>query len=160
MITYKQGNLFHARVEALVNAVNTVGVMGKGIALEFKTVLPDNFSAYLAAVKSGSFHVGMILVVPVNTAGTVKFVINFPTKAHWRFPSRMEWVEAGLKALHEKISEYNIRSIALPALGCGNGGLDWNQVRPLIEKELGDLDTEIIIYEPTQDVQRLIKCIS
>jgi O-acetyl-ADP-ribose deacetylase (regulator of RNase III)/DNA-binding Xre family transcriptional regulator len=155
MITYKTGNLLHAGVEALVNAVNTVGVMGNGIALQFKESFPDNFTAYLAAVNSGSFHVGKVLVVPVKAVGTVKFVINFPTKAHWRFPSRVEWIKAGLKSLHEKIREHNIRSIALPALGCGNGGLDWKQVRPLIEKELSDLDAEIIIYEPGEGTQRL-----
>jgi O-acetyl-ADP-ribose deacetylase (regulator of RNase III)/antitoxin component HigA of HigAB toxin-antitoxin module len=156
MITYKTGNLLHARVEALVNAVNTVGVMGKGIALQFKESFPDNFAAYLEAVSSGAFHVGKVLVVPVKAVGMVKFVINFPTKAHWRFPSRIEWIEAGLKSLHEKIREHNILSIALPALGCGNGGLNWDQVRPLIEKELGDLDAEIIIYEPGEGTQRLL----
>jgi O-acetyl-ADP-ribose deacetylase (regulator of RNase III) len=146
MITYKTGNLLEAPVEALVNAVNTVGVMGKGIALQFKNAFPENFRVYSDTVKSGSFHLGEVLVVPVKAIGSVRFVVNFPTKAHWQFPSKMEWIQSGLKDLQTKIQEYGIRSIALPRLGCGNGGLDWNQVRPQIEKELGDLDADIIVF--------------
>jgi O-acetyl-ADP-ribose deacetylase (regulator of RNase III) len=157
MITYKTGNLLEAPVEALVNTVNTVGVMGKGVALQFKSAFPENYKAYSDAVKSGSFHLGEVLVVPVKTVGTARYVINFPTKAHWRFPSRLEWIQSGLKDLHAKIQVFGIRSVALPPLGCGNGGLDWNQVRPLIENELSDLDAEIIIYEPSQKVQELLK---
>lgn len=157
MIIYKTGNLLEAPVEALVNTVNTVGVMGKGVALQFKNAFPENFKAYSDAVKSGSFHLGEVLVVRVKTVGTASYVINFPTKAHWRFPSRLEWIQSGLKDLHAKIQKYGIRSIALPPLGCGNGGLDWNQVRHLIENELSDLDADIIIYEPSQKVQELLK---
>lgn len=157
MITYKTGNLLEAPVEALVNTVNTVGVMGKGVALQFKNAFPENYKAYSDAVKSGSFHLGEVLVVPVKTVGTARYIINFPTKAHWRFPSRLEWIQSGLKDLHAKIQKYGIRSIALPPLGCGNGGLDWNQVRHLIENELSDLDAEIVIYEPSQKVQELLK---
>jgi O-acetyl-ADP-ribose deacetylase (regulator of RNase III) len=157
MITYKTGNLLEAPVEALVNTVNTVGVMGKGVALQFKNAFPENNKVYSDAVKSGTFQIGKVLVVPVKTVGAVKFVINFPTKAHWRFPSRIQWIEEGLKDLHRKILEWNIRSIALPPLGCGNGGLEWNQVRPIIEKELSDLDAEVIIYEPSQKVQELLR---
>ncbi len=157
MITYKTGNLLEAPVEALVNTVNTVGVMGKGVALQFKNAFPENYKAYSDAVKSGSFHLGEVLVVPVKTIGTARYIINFPTKAHWRFPSRLEWIQSGLKDLHAKIQKHGIRSIALPPLGCGNGGLDWNQVRHLIENELSDLDAEIVIYEPSQKVQELLK---
>ena len=157
MITYKTGNLLEAPVEALVNTVNTVGVMGKGIALQFKNAFPENNKVYADAVKSGSFQLGKVLVVQIKAVGTVKFVINFPTKAHWRFPSRIEWIRDGLKDLHARIEEYNIRSIALPPLGCGNGGLDWNLVRPLIEETLSDLDADIIIYEPSQKVQEVLK---
>ena len=157
MITYKTGNLLEAPVEALVNTVNTVGVMGKGVALQFKNAFPENYKAYSDAVKSGSFRLGEVLIVPVKTLGAVRYIINFPTKAHWRFPSRLEWIQSGLKDLHAKIQKYGIRSIALPPLGCGNGGLDWNQVRHLIENELSDLDAEINIYEPSQKVQELLK---
>lgn len=146
MIKYKTGNLFDASAEALVNAVNTVGIMGKGIALQFKNAFPENFKAYSEAVKSGTFNVGKVLIVPVNAAGSTKFIINFPTKSHWRLPSKVEWIQSGLRDLQTKIQEYGIRSIALPRLGCGNGGLDWNQVRPQIEKELGDLDADIIVF--------------
>jgi O-acetyl-ADP-ribose deacetylase (regulator of RNase III) len=157
MITYKTGNLLEAPVEALVNTVNTMGVMGKGIALQFKNAFPENYKAYSDAVKSGSFHLGGVLVVPVKTVGTARYIINFPTKAHWRFPSRLQWIRAGLKDLHAKIREYGIRSIALPPLGCGNGGLDWNRVRPIIERELGDLEAEVIIYEPSQKVKETLQ---
>src|SRR6187402_1584473 len=135
MITYKTGNLLEAPVEALVNTVNTVGVMGKGIALQFKTTFPENYKVYVDAVKNGSVQLGKVLVVPVNPIGKVKYVINFPTKGHWRFPSKIAWIESGLKDLKDKIKEQGIHSVALPPLGCGNGGLDWEQVRPLIEKE-------------------------
>lgn len=157
MIAYRTGNLLEAPTEALVNTVNTMGVMGKGIALQFKNAFPENYKAYSDAVKSGSFHLGEVLVVPVKTLGPARYVINFPTKAHWRFPSRLDWIQAGLKDLHAKIREYGIRSIALPPLGCGNGSLDWHQVRPLIERELGDLDAEVIIYEPSQKVKELLQ---
>jgi O-acetyl-ADP-ribose deacetylase (regulator of RNase III) len=157
MITYKAGNLLEAPVEALVNTVNTMGVMGKGIALQFKNAFPENFKAYSDVVKSGTFHLGKVFVVPVKTVGTAKYVINFPTKAHWRFPSRIEWIQAGLKDLHAKILEYGIRSIALPPLGCGNGGLDWDKVRPIIESELGDLEADVIIYEPSEMVKEALQ---
>ena len=157
MITYKTGNLLDAPVEALVNTVNTIGVMGKGIALQFKNTFPENFKAYSDAVKSGSFHLGQVLVVPVNPIGKLKYVINFPTKSHWRYPSKLEWIESGLKDLREKIQEKGIKSIALPPLGCGNGGLDWRQVRPLIEKEMSNLDAEVLIYEPSPEIQELLK---
>lgn len=157
MITYKTGNLLEAPVEALVNTVNTVGVMGKGIALQFKNAFPDNFKAYRDAVKSGSFQLGKVLVVPVNSIGKVRYIINFPTKDHWRYPSKIEWVESGLKDLRTKIRENHIKSIALPPLGCGNGGLDWEQVRPMIEKEMSDLDMEVLVYEPSAEIQELLK---
>lgn len=157
MIIYKKGNLLEGLVEALVNTVNTVGVMGKGIALQFKNAFPENYKAYSDAVKSGAFRLGEVLVVPVKTVGTARFVINFPTKAHWRFPSRIEWIQAGLKDLRAKIQEYSIRSIALPPLGCGNGGLDWSQIQPLIEEEMGDLEAEVIIYEPSQKVKESLQ---
>jgi O-acetyl-ADP-ribose deacetylase (regulator of RNase III) len=157
MITYKVGNLLDAPVEALVNTVNTVGVMGKGIALQFKNTFPENFRVYSDAVKSGSLRLGKVLIVPVSTVGEVKYIINFPTKGHWRYPSRLEWVESGLKDLRTEIQKNEIKSIALPPLGCGNGGLDWGIVRPMIEKELSSLDIEVLIYEPSLEVEELLK---
>jgi O-acetyl-ADP-ribose deacetylase (regulator of RNase III) len=157
MITYKTGNLLDAPVEALVNTVNTVGVMGKGVALQFKNTFPENFKVYSDAVKSGSVQLGKVLVVPVIPIGKVKYVINFPTKGHWRYPSKMAWIESGLQDLRIKVEENGIKSVALPPLGCGNGGLDWNQVRPLIEKEMNDLDAEVIVYEPNAEIQEVLK---
>ncbi|MHA4809215.1 type II toxin-antitoxin system antitoxin DNA ADP-ribosyl glycohydrolase DarG [Flavitalea flava] len=157
MITFKTGNLLDAKVEALVNTVNTVGVMGKGIALQFKNAFPENFKAYRDAVKTDSVQLGMVFIVPVNPIGTVKFIINFPTKGHWRYPSKLAWIESGLKDLKIKIKENKIKSVALPLLGCGNGGLDWNQVRPLIEKEMNNLEVEVIIYEPNPEIQEVLK---
>ena len=157
MITYKTGNLLDAPVEALVNTVNTVGVMGKGIALQFKTTFPENYKAYVEAVKSGSVQLGKMLVVPINPIGKVRYVINFPTKGHWRYPSKIDWIESGLQDLKIKIKEAGIKSIALPPLGCGNGGLDWNQVRSLIEKEMNSLDVDVIVYEPSPEIQELLR---
>jgi O-acetyl-ADP-ribose deacetylase (regulator of RNase III) len=102
-------------------------------------------------------QLGKVLIVPVNTVGKVKYVINFPTKAHWRYPSKLAWIESGLKDLKEKIVEDNIKSIALPPLGCGNGGLDWSVVRPLIEKELNDLEANILVYEPSVEIREILK---
>jgi O-acetyl-ADP-ribose deacetylase (regulator of RNase III) len=157
MITYKTGNLLDAPVQALVNTVNTVGVMGKGIALQFKNIFPENAKVYTEAVKEGKVKLGEVLVVPVNPIGTVKYIINFPTKGHWRYPSKLAWIQSGLKDLKQKIQEYNIVSVALPPLGCGNGGLNWDEVKPVIENALKDLQTDIIVYEPSIDVQEILK---
>jgi O-acetyl-ADP-ribose deacetylase (regulator of RNase III) len=157
MITYKKGNLLDAPVQALVNTVNTVGVMGKGIALQFKNTFPENSKAYSEAVKEGKVKLGEVLVVSVNPIGTVKYIINFPTKGHWRYPSKLSWIQSGLKDLKQKIQEYHIASVALPPLGCGNGGLNWDEVKPVIENALKDLQTDIIVYEPSIDVQEILK---
>lgn len=157
MITYKQGNLLDAPAEALVNTVNTVGVMGKGIALQFKNAFPENYKAYLNAVKEKKIQTGKVQVVHVQDVKGVKYVINFPTKAHWRYPSRISWIQTGLLDLREQILLYNIKSIAIPPLGCGNGGLDWDQVRPLIENSLKDLAVEVMIYEPSDAIHEALK---
>ncbi len=157
MITYKTGNLLDAPVQALVNTVNTVGVMGKGIALQFKNTFPENARVYTEAVKEGKVKLGEVLVVPVNPIGTVKYIINFPTKGHWRYPSKLAWIQSGLEDLKQKLQEYNIASVALPPLGCGNGGLNWDEVKPVIENALKDLQTDIIVYEPSIDVQEILK---
>jgi O-acetyl-ADP-ribose deacetylase (regulator of RNase III) len=158
MISFTKGNLLTANSEALVNTVNTVGIMGKGVALMFKENFPENFKAYEAACKRGEVRVGQMLVVERLLLGGPKWVINFPTKEHWRNPSKIEWIETGLKDLVRVVKEKKIKSIALPPLGSGNGGLNWNDVRPLIERSLGELpDVEIIVYEPTKEYQNVAK---
>ncbi len=122
MIRFTQGNLLEAPVEALVNAVNTVGVMGKGIALMFKERFPQNFAAYQAACKVGEVEVGKMFVTKIEEPNGLRWIINFPTKKHWRNPTQLEWIETGLESLREEIRSLGIRSLALPPLGCGNGG--------------------------------------
>lgn len=149
MLRFTTGNLLDADVDALVNAVNTVGVMGKGIALMFKVRFPANFKAYEAACKRKAVEVGRMFVTEPAGVGEPRWIVNFPTKQHWRSPSKIEWVEAGLRDLRRVIAENGIRSIAVPALGSGNGGLDWPQVRPMVEAALGDLpDVDVLVYEP------------
>ena len=158
MIEYTQGNLLEADVEAVVNTVNTVGVMGKGIALMFKERFPANYKAYRAACKAGEVKVGSMFVVPSGELAGPRWIINFPTKQDWRNSTKLEWVEDGLKALREFIAENQVKSIALPPLGCGNGGLDWPIVRELIEAWLGDLtETRVLVYEPTAKYQNVAK---
>ena len=157
-MNFRQGNLLDARVEAVVNTVNTVGVMGKGIALMFKEKYPENFQAYEAACKAGEVKVGEMFVTAGVELDGPRWIINFPTKKHWRQPTKVEWVRSGLEALREVIREKRIRSIAIPPLGCGNGGLDWGDVRPMIEEALGDLPgAEITVYEPTAKYQNVAK---
>lgn len=146
-----KGNLLEATTEALVNAVNTVGVMGKGIALQFKEQFPQNFKIYREACKAGTLDIGRLLPVKENTLTGKQWIINFPTKRDWRNKSELEYIELGLQDLVKVIASLQIKSIALPALGCGLGGLNWAEVCPLIEKYLGDLENvEVIVYEPTK----------
>lgn len=148
MINFTQGNLLDADVEAIVNAVNTVGVMGKGIALMFKEAFPENFKIYARACKQNEVQVGRMFVTEPPELTGPKWIINFPTKKHWRHPSQLEWVVDGLVDLVRVIKANDIRSIAIPALGCGNGGLDWSEVRPLIESTFAEMDIDVMIYEP------------
>jgi O-acetyl-ADP-ribose deacetylase (regulator of RNase III) len=149
MLELTNGNLLEAPVEALVNTVNTVGVMGKGIALEFRQAFPENFKVYAAACKREEVFPGKMLVVPTHRLGNPKFVINFPTKRHWKCKSRVEDVEAGLRDLVDLIRREKIQSIAVPPLGCGNGGLDWNVVRPKIEQALAEVpEVRVLLYAP------------
>lgn len=158
MISYTQGNLLDADVEAVVNTVNTVGVMGKGIALMFKEAFPKNFEEYAAACKKGEVQVGRMFVTERQELMGPKWIINFPTKKHWRHRSKMEWIVDGLHDLKRVIEDNHIRSIALPPLGSGNGGLDWHDVRPHIEAALASLsDIEVIVYEPTSKYQNVAK---
>lgn len=158
MIRYTEGNLLSAEAEALVNTVNTVGVMGKGIALMFKEAFPTNLKAYEAACRAREVQVGRMFVTERRELMGPKWIINFPTKQHWRHPSKLEWVEQGLIDLKRVIRELGIRSIALPPLGSGNGGLAWPVVRDSIEQALGDLsEVNVIVYEPTVAYQNVAK---
>lgn len=149
MIEFKKGDILQADVEALVNTVNCVGIMGRGIALQFKNDFPENFKAYEAACAREEVQPGRMFVFETRTLTNPKFIINFPTKRHWRGKSRMEDIESGLKALVQEIRERGIRSIAIPPLGSGLGGLNWADVRPRIIKALGDLnDLQVIVFEP------------
>lgn len=158
MIIFRQGNLLEAEVEAVVNTVNTVGVMGKGIALMFKERYPENFRAYSDACQAGKVQVGRMFVVATGELGGPRWIINFPTKKHWRNPSRKEWIAAGLQDLLRVIREQGIRSLALPPLGCGNGGLEWKEVRPLMEAAAASLpEVEFVVFEPTAKYQNVAK---
>ena len=155
---YLKGNLLESKAQALVNTVNTLGVMGKGIALQFKEAFPENFKQYALACKNKQLSPGDILVVRENTLEGEKIIINFPTKTEWFLKSRYEYIEQGLKKLVEIIEEYKITSIAIPPLGCGNGGLKWDKVRPMIEKHLDNLPAvDIQVYEPNDAVKELLK---
>jgi O-acetyl-ADP-ribose deacetylase (regulator of RNase III) len=149
MIEYKHGDILKENAEALVNTVNCVGVMGRGIALQFKNAFPENFKSYAAACKNGVVQPGRMLVFATGKLHNPRFIINFPTKRHWRGKSRMEDIESGLKDLVEVITRRNIRSIAIPPLGSGLGGLDWTEVKKQIEMSLQPLaDVRVIIFEP------------
>lgn len=158
MIHYTQGNLLDANVDALVNTVNTVGVMGKGIALMFKERFPKNMQAYSKACKAGEVFTGKMFVTHTDELIGPQWIINFPTKQHWRAKSKMEWIEDGLDDLRQFILENRIHSIAIPPLGAGNGGLEWKTVKPKIEQALADLEgVEIWVFEPTDKYQNVAR---
>jgi len=149
MIEYKTGDILAEDAEALVNTVNCVGVMGRGIALQFKKAWPENFKAYAAACRRDEVQPGRMFVFETRELTNPRYIINFPTKRHWRGKSRIEDIEAGLEALAEEISSREIRSIAVPPLGAGLGGLDWTQVRKRIEEGLRGIDdVRVIVFEP------------
>lgn len=158
MIHYKVGNLLESNAEALVNTVNTVGVMGKGIALQFKNTFPNNFRVYQKACKNNEIQVGKLLITEEESLllGN-KIIVNFPTKTNWRLPSEFSYIEKGLIELVNEIKTRKIKSIAIPPLGAGNGGLDWNKVKLILEKYLKDVDCEVYIYEPSQSIQEILK---
>jgi O-acetyl-ADP-ribose deacetylase (regulator of RNase III) len=149
MIHVARGNLLEADAEALVNTVNCVGVMGKGVALQFKQAFPENFRVYARACSKGEVVPGAMLVVPTGMIGNPKYVVNFPTKRHWKGKARLDDIREGLVALRGEVARLGIKSIAVPPLGCGSGGLQWNHVRPLIETALADLKAvEVLLYPP------------
>jgi O-acetyl-ADP-ribose deacetylase (regulator of RNase III) len=158
MLTLTQGNLLEADADALVNTVNTVGVMGRGVALMFKEAFPENFKEYERACKEKRVRVGEMFVTERKDLLGPKWIINFPTKGHWKYPSQMKWIEDGLSDLARVIKEKQIRSIAIPPLGSGNGGLKWSEVRPRIESVLGALENvAVVVYEPTSKYQNVAK---
>ena len=158
MITYTTGNLLDSEAEALVNTVNTVGVMGKGIALMFSERFKSNLAAYKKACKTGEVRTGKMFTTETGELMGPRWIINFPTKQNWRHPSQMEWIIDGLQDLKRVIIERQIHSIAIPPLGAGNGGLNWADVKRQIQLALADLtDVEIIIYEPTERYQNVAK---
>jgi len=149
MIELTRGNILRADAEALVNTVNCVGFMGRGIALQFKKAYPANYEAYRKACDAGEVQPGRMFIFELDSMLNPKYVINFPTKRDWRAKSRYEDVESGLKTLIAEVRRLDIHSIAVPPLGCGLGGLDWRKVRPMIEQAFTALpEVRVLLFEP------------
>lgn len=158
MIKYIEGNILESKAEALVNTVNTVGVMGKGLALQFKKEFPNNFKIYQQACKDKSFGIGDLIVTEEESLlHGRKIIIDLPTKTDWRKPSEYSYINAGLKKLATVIKESNINSLAIPSLGTGHGGLDWNKVKTIIELNLKDINTDIEVYLPNFVIKEAMK---
>lgn len=156
VIEKASGDLLAANAEALVNTVNCVGVMGKGIALQFKRRFPQMFKDYAAACRRGEVQIGRMFVCSAEQLEGPQWIVNFPTKRHWRHPSKLEYIEAGLDDLVRVLAEYEIKSIAIPPLGAGNGGLHWNDVEPLILKKLSSVEgVKVLLFSPS-DAQRSV----
>lgn len=149
MIEFKLGDILVEDAEALVNTVNCVGVMGRGVALQFKKSWPENFAAYAAACRKHEIQPGRMFVFETRLLTNPRYIINFPTKRHWRGKSRMEDIDAGLIALIAEVRKRGIQSIAIPPLGAGLGGLDWSEVRPRIEQATLALPgVKVVVFEP------------
>jgi len=158
MIKYIKGNILESNTEALINTVNTVGIMGKGIALQFKKAYINNFKEYAESCKKGQVVIGKLFVTKdSNLNSGEKYIINFPTKKDWRKPSEYSYIESGLDDLIRVLNKENIKSIAIPPLGAGNGGLEWEKVKKIIEQKLKNLNVEIIVYEPTGHIKEQLK---
>lgn len=158
MIHYVKGNLLESEAEALVNTVNTVGVMGKGIALQFREAFPNNYRVYRDACHHGELQVGQVLITEdSNLVYGHKKIVNFPTKTHWKMPSEYSYIEQGLAALRDEIIKRGIRSIAIPPLGSHNGGLDWLRVKRMIEVSMEGLDCDVYLYEPSDVIVERMK---
>lgn len=148
-IELRTGDILKAGAEAIVNTVNCVGIMGRGIALQFKKAFPANFRAYALACDADEVQPGRMFVFDTGAFTNPRYIINFPTKRHWKGKSRIEDIDSGLIALAREVRERGIKSIAIPPLGAGLGGLDWNDVRPRIEAALRDIpDLDVLIYQP------------
>ena len=160
MIRYTTGDILAEDVEALVNTVNCVGVMGRGIALQFKKAFPENFRDYAAACRRGEVQPGRMFVFETGALANPRYIVNFPTKRHWRGNSRIEDIDVGLKDLATVIRERDIRSIAVPPLGAGLGGLEWSDVRPRIEQAMrGFNDLDVVVFEPrgAPEAERMVR---
>jgi len=153
LIYFRKGNLLEDPADALVNTVNTVGVMGKGIALQFKQAFPEVYREYEKECRKGNVNVGSMHVVPINSLVGPKYVINFPTKKHWRENSKIEYIVDGLDALVDVCTQLELKTVAIPPLGCGNGGLHWSQVRPLIEEKFEKGSIDAYVYVPAGSPQ-------
>ncbi|WP_027708950.1 macro domain-containing protein [Zooshikella ganghwensis] len=150
MITFKQGNIFEDDAEALVNPVNCVGVMGKGLALEFKKRFPENFKSYKQQCTQKLLETGKVYITEEQFDGSKKYIVNFPTKMHWRGKSKLEYIQSGLEDLVIQCKNFSIKSVAIPAIGAGLGGLKWEEVKKVIFDQLAEV-SEIcfVVYEPT-----------
>lgn len=149
MIRFKTGDIFAEDAEALVNTVNCVGVMGRGLALQFKKAFPDNFVAYANACRRDAIRPGRMFVFETQQLTNPRYIINFPTKLHWRYNSRIEYISSGLEDLVTTIRERGIQSIAIPPLGSGLGGLEWGAVRELIAEAMhGFSNLDVVVLEP------------
>lgn len=158
MIQYCKGNILQAHAQALVNTVNTIGVMGKGIALQFRETFPENYKDYKEAAANDELRIGKMFIHKTNRFDGVEYIINFPTKKEWFKPSSYSYVEEGLIDLVNVIKELNITSIAIPPLGCGNGRLNWGKVKVMIEEHLAALEAvQVFLYEPDENVKEILR---
>lgn len=158
MIQYVKGDLLKSQADALVNTVNTEGIMGKGIALQFRETFPENYRVYRDTCRRNELHIGELLIVEDSNLMTGhKLIVNFPTKTHWKLPSEYSYIAQGLTTLRKEITNRGIRSIAIPPLGSHNGGLDWSRVKQMIETALADLDCDIMLYEPSDVIIERMK---
>ena len=149
MIEFTRGDILKADAEALVNTVNCVGVMGRGVALQFRKAFPECFKDYKVVCDRKELHPGKMHVCDLDRLENPRLVINFPTKRHWKGKSKLEDIDAGLTALVDMVRQRDIRSIAIPPLGCGLGGLEWSEIRPRIERAFADLeDVQVLLFEP------------
>jgi O-acetyl-ADP-ribose deacetylase (regulator of RNase III) len=149
LIEIARGDILNANTDAIVNAVNCVGVMGRGLALQFRQRYPENFKAYAVACARKEVRPGRMFVYPVGSLTEPRYIINFPTKEHWKGNSRIQFIAGGLEDLIREVEILNIHSIAVPPLGCGLGGLRWQEVRPLIEAAFGNIpDVRVLLYAP------------
>jgi len=147
MIVYKNGDIFNSDVEAIVNTVNCVGIMGRGLALQFKNKFPQNFKEYAVACKNEQVQPGKMHIYQTGQLTNPKYIINFPTKRHWKGKSKIEDIENGLDDLIKTIEKYSIKSIAVPPLGSGLGGLNWQIVKQTIEKKLSNVNCKIVVFD-------------
>lgn len=154
MIVLRQGDILRADAEAIVNTVNCVGIMGRGLALQYRKAFPENYEEYRKSCDKGELKPGMMLVHELHQLMNPRYIVNFPTKRHWKGQSRIEDIKSGLHALVDEVRKLGIRSIAIPPLGCGLGGLDWKVVRPMIEKAFLELpETKVYLFEPAETSQ-------